>query len=69
MQLRECTFGKLVITDNKEVGHIVGLTYNVGIELTGSMSDDEKLERTIPIVKFPRGERGIHHIHLSEFKG
>lgn len=67
MKLNQCTLGKLVITEKKEVGHIVGLTYNVALELTGGMSDEEKFDRTIPIVKFPNGERAIHHYNLKEF--
>lgn len=67
MKLNECTLGTLVITNEKEVGHIVGLTYNVRIEYTGEMSYDEKFDRTIPLVRFPSGERGIHHENLKRF--
>jgi hypothetical protein len=59
----------MVITESMEVGHIIGVTYNVGIELTGAMSDKEKHERTIPLVRFADGERGIHHGNLRPFKG
>jgi hypothetical protein len=69
MKLHECTFGRMVITESMEVGHIVGVTYNVGIALTGSMSDEEKHERTIPLVRFADGEKGIHHANLRRFKG
>ena len=34
MKLSECKFGEMVITESKEVGHIVGVTYNVDISLT-----------------------------------
>lgn len=67
MKLNQCTLGKLVITSDKKVGHIVGLTYNVSLQFTGNMSDDEKFERTIPLVKFPDGERGVHHSQLKAF--
>ncbi len=68
MKLNQCTLGKLVITEDKKVGHIVGLTYNISLDLTGYMLDQEKFERTIPLVRFPDGERGIHYSNLSEFK-
>lgn len=67
MKLTECTLGKLVI-NGKNVGHIVGLTYNVSLQFTGNMSEDELFERTIPLVRFPDGERAIHHSNLKEFK-
>jgi len=67
MKLEQCTLGKLVITNEKEVGHIIGLTYNVSLELAAKMSNEEKFYRTIPIVKFPFGEKAIHHCNLKEF--
>ncbi len=57
MTLAQCTLGRLVITDDKEVGHVVGLAYNVALELTGGMSFADLLPRTVPLVRFPRGER------------
>jgi hypothetical protein len=69
MKLSECKFGEMVITESKEVGHIVGVTYNVDISLTGGMSDEDKFNRTIPLVRFANGERGIHHNHLQKFRG
>ena len=68
MKLSDCTFGRLVITTTeKEVGHIVGLTYNVALERTGNMDADELLGRTVPVVRFPRGERPIHPSNLAPF--
>lgn len=67
MKLNQCTYGKMVITEDKEIGHVVGLTYNVSHRFTGGMSNDELFERTIPIVKFPDGERSIHHYLLKPF--
>jgi hypothetical protein len=69
MQLNECTYGRMVITADKKIGHVVGVTYNVGIALTGGMSNDELFERTIPLVKFADGERGIHHGNIEPFRG
>jgi hypothetical protein len=69
MKLHECTFGRMVITDDKKVGHIVGVTYNIPIAHTGGLSYDELFSRTIPLVKFADGERGIHHANLKPFKG
>jgi len=68
MKLSDCKYGTMVITASKEVGFVVGLTYNVDISHTGNMSDEEKLQRTIPLVAFPNGTRGIHHINLYPFK-
>ncbi len=68
MTLAECTLGRLVITGNKEVGHITGLTYNVALELTGGMSPDDLFSRTIPVVRFPRGERAIHPGNIEPFR-
>ncbi len=67
MNLNECTFGRMVITDDQQVGFVVGMTYNVDISLTGGMSADDLFKRTIPLVRFPRGERGIHHGNLRPF--
>lgn len=67
MKLHECTYGRMVITKDKKVGHVVGVTYNVGIALTGTMSQDELFERTIPLVKFADGERGIHPANIEPF--
>ena len=68
MKLNECTFGRMVITKTKEVGHVVGLTYNTDIRHTGGLPDQELFDRTIPIVKFASGERGIHQGNLSKFQ-
>lgn len=69
MQLHECTYGRMVITEDKKIGHVVGVTYNVNIALTGGMSADDLFERTIPLVKFADGERGIHHGNIEPFRG
>lgn len=67
MKLHECTYGRMVITQDLEVGFVVGLTYNVDIKFTGEMSKKELFQRTIPLVKFPAGERAIHHGNLKPF--
>lgn len=67
MKLHECTFGRMVITNDKKVGFVVGLTYNVNIAQTGAMNIDELFDRTIPLVRFADGERGIHHGNLLPF--
>jgi hypothetical protein len=69
MKLEDCTYGKMVITKNKEVGFIKGLTFNIHISLTGDMSNHEKYNRTIPIVEFPSGKKAVHPSHLSPFIG
>lgn len=69
MKLHECTFGKMVITDDKKVGHIVGVTYNIDIAHTGGLSQDDLFNRTIPLVRFADGERGIHHSNIEPFVG
>jgi hypothetical protein len=69
MKLSECTFGAVVINDNLEVGHVVGFTYNIAVCNTGHLSNEELLSRTIPVVKFPKGETPIHHSNLKLFKG
>jgi hypothetical protein len=59
MKLSECTFGRMVIDDNLNVGHVVGVTYNISLQYTGGMTQEDKFNRTIPLVKFADGERGI----------
>ena len=53
MKLSDCTLGRMVITQNKKVGHVVGLTYNIALEFTGGLTPEELLDRTIPLVRFP----------------
>lgn len=69
MKLKDCKMGILVQTNDLEVGHIVGLTYNVHISMTGSMTNEEKLNRVIPVIQFPEGTRGIHQGNIEVFKG
>ena len=69
MKLSECVFGVMVIDDSKRVGHVVGLTYNLSLINCGGLSDDDLFDRTVPLVKFPTGEIGIHHGNLKKFKG
>jgi hypothetical protein len=68
MKLSECKIGTMVITKDLEVGHVVGIQYNVGLALTGGMTNEDKFSRTIPTVKFPDGERGVHHGNLKIFR-
>lgn len=68
MKLQDCIFGKLVITQDLEIGHIVGLTYTMHLMFAGSLSNMELMDRTIPLVKFPKGERGVHHESLEAYK-
>lgn len=71
MNLSECKIGTVVIMRKmcgdayENIGHIVGLTYNVRLNMTGSMDFSELRERTIPIVRFPDGERSVHHCNLE----
>lgn len=73
MKLSECKVGILVVENCQgqlgQIGHIVGLTYNVSIRLTAGMSVDKLRDHTIPLVAFPDGTRGIHHCHLEIYKG
>lgn len=68
MKLSECTLGRLVVNRNGEVGHIVGLTYNIHVMNSGELTPKERFERTIPLVKFPYGEQAIHHANLDIFE-
>lgn len=68
MRLKDCKYGLMVITEDKEVGFIVGLTYTCGLEYTGRMSFEEKFENTIPLVAFPNKTRGIHPANIKPFK-
>jgi hypothetical protein len=69
MKLHECTYGRMVITEDKRVGHVIGVTYNVRLAYTGGMSNDDLFERTIPLVKFADGKHGVHHGNLQPFNG
>ena len=68
MKLSECKFGEVVVTDELEVGHIVGFTYNLELYNIKGLSDKQLFDRTIPEVKFPKGTRPIHHKNLSLLK-
>ena len=70
MKLKECIYGTPVIDKKMRLGHITGFTYNVSLELTGGMSEQDKFDRTIPLVRFADGrEVGIHHGNIEIFKG
>lgn len=67
MKLRECKMGILVKVKEGEIGHIVGLTYNVHVRHTGNLCVNELIERTIALVRLPDGtDRGIHPSNLDE---
>ena len=70
MKLKQCEIGKVVHNKSElsgnRVGHIVGFTYNVHPKHTGSMTSEELIERTIPLVRFPDGdEYGVHPVNLE----
>lgn len=72
MKLRDCKLGILVKNifngENGEIGHIVGLTYNVNVKYIGNKTPEELLAITIPLVQFPDGsKRGVHHSNLEIF--
>ncbi len=69
MKLKDCLIGVMVVDDNLRVGHVVGLTYNVDLSLTGGMTNEDKLGRTIPLVQFPDKIQGIHHENIKIFRG
>lgn len=63
MKLSECRMGEVVCDVSTtgdgvihKIGHIVGFTYINDIEYIGSLSSEEKLERTIPLVRFANGK-------------
>jgi len=66
MKLKECKMGEVVVTEDLEVGHIVGFQYNVALENTNGMTKEDLFNRTIPVVKFPRGKRGIHPANIKK---
>jgi len=68
MKLKDCQYGVLVITETLEVGHIVGLEYNVTSEYAGSLSNQQLLDATVPVVQFPGGMRTIHPKNIKLFK-
>ena len=69
MKLSECVMGVMVIDEDLRIGHIVGVTYNVDIALTGNMTNEDKHDRTIPLVQFADKTIGIHHGNIKRYKG
>ena len=69
MKLSKCEHGKLVITEDKEIGMIVGVKYNIELFNCHGLSNEELMERTVPLVQFPKGTRGIHPGNIELFKG
>lgn len=74
MKLSECIIGTPVIRKgfaavsnlSSPIGHIIGFTYNVSVCQTGEMSPDEKVNRTIPLIRWADGtESGIHHGNIK----
>ena len=70
MKLSECKIGEVIVDQSGNIGHIVGLTYNVELSLMGNMPYDERISRTIPLVKFPFKEQvvGIHYNNIELYK-
>lgn len=70
MKLSECNYGVLVLSNDKKLGHIVGLTYDINISICEPKSNSELIGRTIPLVKFVGEDvpRGINNWNLSIFK-
>lgn len=69
MRLSECKHGILVITDNDELGMIVGVTYDMPLEECRGFSTKELINMVIPLVQFPEDTLGISPKHLSIFEG
>jgi hypothetical protein len=68
MKLKDCTLGVLVRVkgDDSEIGHVVGLTFNVDIRFTGNMSKQQLVDATIPLIRFAdKTERGVHPSNLE----
>lgn len=68
MKLSECKMGVVVVDHDGYIGHVVGLTYNISVKLTGNLTPLELQKHTIPEVKFPEGIRAIHHNNLKLYK-
>jgi len=70
MKLKECTYGRMVITDDKEIGFIKRLKYSVPIKfiLENDLSLEEIAEITIPIVSLPTEDRAIHPSNLEPYE-
>lgn len=72
MKLKDCTYGKLVVTRKDElgdceVGIIVGITNNCPC---GDINERSDIDRAIPLVKWSSGrESGIHPAQIDIFKG
>lgn len=73
MKLSECKIGEIVQEKSNNIfgsniGHVVGLTYNIHIESLAGMCLEEKNDRVIPLIRFPDGERGVHQSNLEKYK-
>lgn len=66
MKLKDCKIGVVVINGSLDLGHIIGFTYNSPVS---DLSDQERFERTIPLVQFVDSTRGIHPTNMKIFKG
>lgn len=67
MNLSECTYGKMVITKNLELGFIVGFRYDAHTSsMDGDTDNEKRLNLTIPVVAFPSETRAIHPSSLYE---
>ncbi len=69
MKLKDCTYGKLVITVDKysqKVGMIIGITNNAE---HGTMDQRSKISNAIPLVRWSNGrEFGIHYENIELYK-
>ena len=71
MELKDCEIGKVVITSEGEIGHIIGFTYTYSMQTIAQTSRLTQLELnalTIPLVRFPLGDRGINHKNITLLK-
>jgi len=68
MELKDCTYGRMVKSSNYGVGFIVGLTYNSDIRHMRVPTNEELIGVTIPMIKFVTGEKAIHPANLEVFK-
>jgi len=70
MKLSKCKIGEVVIREDQNIGHIIGLTYNIRVRYSGSLTYKELLERVIPIVRWVDGyECPIHNNSIEIYKG
>ena len=66
MKLKDCTYGKLVVNNDGDIGMIVGITNNCP---TGDINTRNEPDRAIPLVQWANGKTcGIHYGNIELLK-